>query len=46
MDCYTEIPSIANTITKYHIQSDLHFGYMRNFYHDKKDIVDELFSIH
>ena len=42
MECYTEISSVANTINKLHIQSDLNSGYMHNFYHDKQDIFDDL----
>ena len=43
MDCYTEIISIANTINKLHIQSDLKYCYIHNFYHDKQEIIYELF---
>ena len=43
MACYTEIPSVENTINKFHIRSDLSSGYIHKFYHDKKDIIDELF---
>ena len=42
MDCYTEISSVANTINKFHINSDLNYGYIHNFYHDKKS-TDEMF---
>ena len=43
MACYTEIHSVANTINKLYIMSDVHFGYIHNFYHDKQGVVDELF---
>ena len=43
MDCYTEITSVENTIKKLHIQSDLNYGYIHNFYNDKQYIIDELF---
>ena len=39
----TEIASVANTIQKLHIQSDLHSGYINNFNHYKQEIIDELF---
>ena len=40
MDCYTEIPSVANTKNKLLIIYDLHSVYIHNFYHDKQDITD------
>ena len=43
MACYTEISSVSNIINKLHIQSDLNSGYIQNFYHDKQEIIDELF---
>ena len=43
MDCYVETSSLANTINKLHIQSDLHSGYIHNLYHDKQEITYELF---
>ena len=43
MAFYTEITSVENTIKKLHIQADLHSGYIHNLYHDKQDIIDELF---
>ena len=43
MACYTDIASVANTVKKFHIQSDLHSGYMHNFNNDKRGIIDELF---
>ena len=42
MACYTLISSVANTINKLNIMSDLNSGYMHIFYHDKQDIIDEL----
>ena len=41
--CYKKIPYVVNTINKYHIHSYLHYGYIHNFYHDKQEIVDEIF---
>ena len=35
--------SVANTKKKFHIQSNLHFIYNQNFYHDKQDEKDALF---
>ena len=35
--------SIAKKRKKFIIQSDLHSVYIHNFYHDKQDIIDELF---
>ena len=43
MACYTVISSVADTLNKFHIQSNLHNGYKHNFYHDKQDAFDELF---
>ena len=43
MGCYTEITSVENTIKKFHIMSDVHICYIHNFYHDKQEIIDELF---
>ena len=43
MDCYTSIPYVVKTINKLNIMSNVNFGYMHNFYHDKKDITDEMF---
>ena len=37
MACYIEIYSVANTLKKIHIQSSLHTGYKKSFYHDKRD---------
>ena len=39
----TAIYSVSNTINKFHIQSNLHFIYKKNFYHDKEDEIDEIF---
>ena len=39
----TEIYLVVNTIKKFHIQSSLHFFYQQNIYHDKQEIMDELF---
>ena len=36
------ISSVANTIKKFHIQSDLHFIYKKNFYNDKQKEIDEV----
>ena len=36
MSCYTTISSVANTIKKFHIQSDLHSSYIHNLYHNKQ----------
>ena len=35
--------SVANTIKKLHIQSDLNLIYKQNFYDDKKKEIDDLF---
>ena len=43
MTCYIENYSVANTINKLYIQSDLHSSYIHNFCHYKQDIIDELF---
>ena len=43
MDFYTESTSVSNTINKLNIQSDLNSGYIHNFYHEKQEIIDELF---
>ena len=39
MDCYTELSSVANTIEKFHIMSDLHYDYIHKFYNNKQDII-------
>ena len=39
----TEMSLVANTIKKLHIQFDLNFVYRQKIYHDKQDIMDELF---
>ena len=39
-----EISSVANTIKKLHIQSDLHFIHKKNLYHDKQYEMDEIFD--
>ena len=44
MAYYTENLSIANTIQKFHIQSNFHTGYKHNFYHGKQEKFDELFD--
>ena len=41
---YTEISSVANTLKKFHIQSNLHNGYKHSFYDDKQDKFDKLFD--
>ena len=44
--CYEKnkaIYSVSNTIKKLHIQSDFHFIYKQNFYHDKQDEIDAFF---
>ena len=46
MASHTSIYSVANTIRKFHIQSNSHTAYKHNFYHDKKEIIDELFCQH
>ena len=46
MACYAEISSAANTIKKFHTKSDLYYGYIYNFYHDKQDNIDNLFYQH
>ena len=38
----TAISSVANTINKFHIQSDFHFIYKKNLYYDKQDENDNL----
>ena len=43
MDCYIAITSIEYTKKKLHIMSDLNYGYIHNFYHDKKESIDDLF---
>ena len=43
MAFYIAIITVANIIKKLHILSDLNYGYIHNFYHDKQDIIDELF---
>ena len=40
MACYTEIYSIVKIIKKLHIKSNLHYGYIHNFYHDKQVLID------
>ena len=37
------ISSVANTVQKLHIQSDLHLIYKQNFYHDKQNEIYNLF---
>ena len=37
------IYSVANTINKCHLQSDLHLIYKQNFYHDKIDEINTIF---
>ena len=39
----TAISSVANTINKLHIQSDMHLIHKQNLYHDKQDEIDTLF---
>ena len=43
MACTTAISSVANTIIKFHIQYDFYFVYKKNLYHDKQNIMDEMF---
>ena len=43
MAYYTEFYSVENIINKLHIQSGFYYGYIYNLYHDKQDIIDELF---
>ena len=43
MDCYTSITSALNTIKKLHIMSYFHSGYIHKFYHDKQEIIDDIF---
>ena len=43
MECTTAISSIENTIKRLHINSPLYFVYPKNLYHDKQEIMDELF---
>ena len=43
MACFTKIFSVENTVNKLHIRSDLHSDYIHNVYHDKQDIINELF---
>ena len=38
----TAISSVANTINKLHMQSDLHLIYKQKFYHDKQDEIDTI----
>ena len=40
----TAIYLIANTIKKFHIQSNLHLIYKQNLYYDKKDEINTLFD--
>ena len=42
--CYTAITSLANTLDKFYIQSNLHTGYKHNFYDDKQEKIDKLFD--
>ena len=44
MACYTENSSVANTIKKFHIQSNLYYGLKHNFYNDKQEKCDEIFD--
>ena len=44
MACTAAIPSKSNTINKLHIQSDLHYDYKQNFYHDFKKEMDGIFD--
>ena len=39
----TAISSVAKTINKLYIQSNLHFIYKQNFYYDKQYEIDTLF---
>ena len=39
MACYTEIPSVASIIKRFHIMSDLHSGYIHNVYIDKQESI-------
>ena len=43
MACTTAISLVANTIKKFHIQYSLNYVYQQNLYHNKQDIMDELF---
>ena len=40
----TSISTVANIINKFHVQSDLHLIYKKNFYHNKQDEIDTLFD--
>ena len=44
MSCYTSITYVANTVKKLHIMSDLNYGHIHNFYHDKQDNFDDIFG--
>ena len=44
MACYISISYVANTSKKFHIQSNFHTGFKKNFYHDKRDKFDEIFD--
>ena len=41
--CYKKITSVENTIKILHVMSYFHCGYINNFYHNKRDSIDEFF---
>ena len=43
MACTTEIYSVSNTINKLQIQYPLYSVYQKNLYHDKPEIIYEIF---
>ena len=43
MACYAEINSVANTTKKLNIRSNYHYFYIHNFYHNKQEIIDDIF---
>ena len=44
MACYIETYSVANTLKKFHIQSNLHTVYKHNFYRDKQGRFYDFFD--
>ena len=44
MACYTVAYSVANTLNKFHIESNFYTFYKQNFYNDKRDKFDEIFD--
>ena len=44
MAWYAKNPSVANTLNKFHIQSNFYTVYRENLYNDKQDKFDEVFG--